>query len=207
ALLPPGGMVLGVFRPFLVGPVDRIESALDDAQARAAVLGLEEELDGQRVVVAKNQTRAAHPAEGETPRRVHGFDLQLDRAVCLERERGLAADAQLDLRLVGEPLADLVGLGDELPDALDRRLDEDLFLTRGGDHSRLAYRNHRLRLRASIRNQSLRIGMSGGKKLMEHRIVSHAEWVEARTRHLSEEKKFTKLRDELSQARRDLPWE
>jgi len=49
--------------------------------------------------------------------------------------------------------------------------------------------------------------MSGGKKLMEHRVVSHAEWVEARKRHLGEEKKFTKLRDELSQARRDLPWE
>lgn len=42
---------------------------------------------------------------------------------------------------------------------------------------------------------------------MEHRVVSHAEWTEARKRHLAEEKKFTKLRDELSQARRDLPWE
>ncbi|HEY4889483.1 MAG TPA: DUF899 family protein [Candidatus Dormibacteraeota bacterium] len=42
---------------------------------------------------------------------------------------------------------------------------------------------------------------------MEHKVVSHAEWVEARKRHLAEEKKFTKQRDELSQARRDLPWE
>ena len=42
---------------------------------------------------------------------------------------------------------------------------------------------------------------------MEQRVVSHEEWVEARKRHLAEEKKFTKLRDELSQARRDLPWE
>ena len=42
---------------------------------------------------------------------------------------------------------------------------------------------------------------------MEHTVVSHAEWVEARKQHLAEEKKFTKLRDELSQARRDLPWE
>lgn len=42
---------------------------------------------------------------------------------------------------------------------------------------------------------------------MEHSVVSHEEWVEARKRHLAEEKKFTKLRDELSQARRDLPWE
>jgi predicted dithiol-disulfide oxidoreductase (DUF899 family) len=42
---------------------------------------------------------------------------------------------------------------------------------------------------------------------MEHTVVSHAEWVEERKRHLTEEKKFTKLRDDLSQARRDLPWE
>ncbi len=42
---------------------------------------------------------------------------------------------------------------------------------------------------------------------MEHTVVSHAEWVEARKRHLTKEKKFTKLRDDLSQARRDLPWE
>ena len=42
---------------------------------------------------------------------------------------------------------------------------------------------------------------------MEHRVVSHAEWEKARKQHLVEEKKFTKLRDRLSQARRDLPWE
>ena len=42
---------------------------------------------------------------------------------------------------------------------------------------------------------------------MEHEVVSHEEWVEARKSHLVEEKKFTKLRDQLSQARRDLPWE
>jgi predicted dithiol-disulfide oxidoreductase (DUF899 family) len=42
---------------------------------------------------------------------------------------------------------------------------------------------------------------------MEHRVVSHEEWVDARRQHLAEEKKFTRLRDQLSQARRDLPWE
>jgi predicted dithiol-disulfide oxidoreductase (DUF899 family) len=42
---------------------------------------------------------------------------------------------------------------------------------------------------------------------MEHTVVSHAEWEEARKQHLVQEKRFTKLRDELSQARRDLPWE
>ena len=42
---------------------------------------------------------------------------------------------------------------------------------------------------------------------MDHRIVSHDEWVAARKVHLGEEKKLTKLRDQLSQSRRDLPWE
>jgi len=42
---------------------------------------------------------------------------------------------------------------------------------------------------------------------MEHMVVGHEEWVEARKKHLAEEKRFTRLRDELSQARRGLPWE
>jgi len=40
-----------------------------------------------------------------------------------------------------------------------------------------------------------------------HRIVSHEEWIEARRRHLTREKEFTRLRDRLSQERRELPWE
>ncbi len=40
-----------------------------------------------------------------------------------------------------------------------------------------------------------------------HTIVNHEDWVEARTALLTKEKEFNKLRDELAQARRDLPWE
>ncbi|MGH6980931.1 MAG: DUF899 domain-containing protein, partial [Stellaceae bacterium] len=39
-----------------------------------------------------------------------------------------------------------------------------------------------------------------------HKIVSPAEWLEARKRFLAEEKAFTQARDRLSAARRDLPW-
>ena len=42
---------------------------------------------------------------------------------------------------------------------------------------------------------------------MEHRVVSHEEWAAARKEFLVDEKEFTKARDRLSQARRDLPWE
>jgi len=38
-------------------------------------------------------------------------------------------------------------------------------------------------------------------------IVEHAQWLEARRRFLAKEKEFTRLRDELSRERRELPWE
>ena len=38
-------------------------------------------------------------------------------------------------------------------------------------------------------------------------VVSHDKWVAARKRHLAKEKEFTRLRDQLSRERRDLPWE
>jgi predicted dithiol-disulfide oxidoreductase (DUF899 family) len=42
---------------------------------------------------------------------------------------------------------------------------------------------------------------------MQHnRIVSRDEWLAARRQHLSKEKEFTRLRDELSRQRRELPW-
>ena len=40
-----------------------------------------------------------------------------------------------------------------------------------------------------------------------HRVVSHDEWIDARRALLAKEKAFTRLRDELSQQRRSLPWE
>ena len=42
---------------------------------------------------------------------------------------------------------------------------------------------------------------------MQHKVVSHAEWVQARKAFLAKEKEFTRQRDELSHARRELPWE
>jgi predicted dithiol-disulfide oxidoreductase (DUF899 family) len=40
-----------------------------------------------------------------------------------------------------------------------------------------------------------------------HRVVSHEQWLAARTAFLAKEKEFTRLRDELSRQRRELPWE
>ena len=39
-----------------------------------------------------------------------------------------------------------------------------------------------------------------------HRIVSQEEWLAARKAHLAREKEFTRLRDQLSRERRELPW-
>ncbi|MBS1839884.1 MAG: thioredoxin family protein [Acidobacteria bacterium] len=39
------------------------------------------------------------------------------------------------------------------------------------------------------------------------KVVSHNEWLAARTAFLKKEKEFTRLRDEMSRQRRELPWE
>ncbi len=41
---------------------------------------------------------------------------------------------------------------------------------------------------------------------MENRIATPTEWIEARKELLAKEKEFTRLRDELSRRRRELPW-
>lgn len=43
--------------------------------------------------------------------------------------------------------------------------------------------------------------------MTQHRIVDHEKWVEQRRAFLAREKEFTRLRDELNAARRELPWE
>jgi predicted dithiol-disulfide oxidoreductase (DUF899 family) len=40
-----------------------------------------------------------------------------------------------------------------------------------------------------------------------HKVVSHAEWIEERKKLLAKEKEFNRLRDQLSEQRRELPWE
>jgi predicted dithiol-disulfide oxidoreductase (DUF899 family) len=41
---------------------------------------------------------------------------------------------------------------------------------------------------------------------MQHRVVSQEEWLTARKQLLRKEKEFTRLRDQLSAERRELPW-
>jgi predicted dithiol-disulfide oxidoreductase (DUF899 family) len=41
----------------------------------------------------------------------------------------------------------------------------------------------------------------------QHAVAPHAEWVEARVGLLAKEKEFSRLREQLAQQRRDLPWE
>jgi predicted dithiol-disulfide oxidoreductase (DUF899 family) len=46
----------------------------------------------------------------------------------------------------------------------------------------------------------------GGMDMDGHPIVSRDAWLEARRQLLAREKEFTRLRDELSRQRRELPW-
>jgi predicted dithiol-disulfide oxidoreductase (DUF899 family) len=47
---------------------------------------------------------------------------------------------------------------------------------------------------------------TSNRSLESHPVVSRDEWLAARKRHLIKEKEFTRLRDELSRQRRELPW-
>jgi len=42
--------------------------------------------------------------------------------------------------------------------------------------------------------------------MTDHQVVSREDWIEARRALLAKEKEFTRLRDQLSQQRRELPW-
>jgi predicted dithiol-disulfide oxidoreductase (DUF899 family) len=43
--------------------------------------------------------------------------------------------------------------------------------------------------------------------VQSHKVVSRQKWLSARKAFLAKEKQFTRLRDKLSEARRNLPWE
>jgi len=43
--------------------------------------------------------------------------------------------------------------------------------------------------------------------MTDHKVVSPAQWLEARKALLAKEKEFNRLRDDLSRQRRELPWE
>ena len=49
--------------------------------------------------------------------------------------------------------------------------------------------------------------MTQDRSSITHPVVSHDEWLSARTAFLAKEKEFTRLRDELNRERRALPWE
>jgi predicted dithiol-disulfide oxidoreductase (DUF899 family) len=49
--------------------------------------------------------------------------------------------------------------------------------------------------------------IKANEEIRNHTVVSHEEWLAARTAFLAKEKEFTRQRDELSRQRRELPWE
>lgn len=51
------------------------------------------------------------------------------------------------------------------------------------------------------------VNLKGAPTTEDHTVVSREEWLEARKHLLTKEKQFTRLRDDLSRQRRDLPWE
>jgi len=50
-------------------------------------------------------------------------------------------------------------------------------------------------------------GPVNGRRMRSHKVVSKSKWLAARQALLIEEKKFSRLRDNVSERRRSLPWE
>ena len=66
-----------------------------------------------------------------------------------------------------------------------------------------------VRKKSHARNERRRTMEAAVEKsrINRHKIVSPVVWLAARKRYLLREKEFTRLRDELSRERRELPWE
>ncbi len=60
-------------------------------------------------------------------------------------------------------------------------------------------------MRTAAAIKSAAIEVDGNKH--DHPVVSHEQWLQARTAFLIKEKEFSRLRDELARLRRELPWE
>ncbi len=59
---------------------------------------------------------------------------------------------------------------------------------------------------ARVAGRGERMTNDGSTGIKDHPVVSREEWLSARTAFLAKEKEFTRLRDELSRQRRELPW-
>src|SRR6516165_2369619 len=64
-----------------------------------------------------------------------------------------------------------------------------------------------MRVKCSCRHLHRPRLQSGKKEQTMHAVVSHEDWIKARTELLKKEKELTHLREELAEQRRALPWE
>src|SRR5262245_20159717 len=64
------------------------------------------------------------------------------------------------------------------------------------------------RRRCATPHQPKEIAMAvQGTLIKKPRVVSHEQWIKQRGAFMAKEKELTRLRDELSRQRRELPWE
>ena len=114
--------------PFFVGARERVDTALDEAEAGRVATGFETELDERRVRVGWALAVGMLPAEREEVGWIQPFDPEVDDRTRLPAEAAVAARSGIELGGIGEPAGDVLGLGDHPPDDLDRGIDVDLTL-------------------------------------------------------------------------------
>src|SRR6185312_9960342 len=114
------------------------EAAFDDAQAGAIALGVERELHERRVALDGVGVLAiadGDPAVREAAVGLDVDDAPADGAVLLPAEAEGTAGTEVDLGArVAEPAAEVLGFGQQRPDALDGRGDEGLSFDLLGNH-------------------------------------------------------------------------
>src|SRR5438874_9354901 len=131
--LPAAGMLLEVCDFLFIGPIDLVEAASHHPQTGVARFGVQDELDQHRVLRPRTRPPLVEPAVGDAVGRTERFAAQLIGLARLETQAARPIGASLELRLLAEPLRDLVWLGHDAPYVFDGRVDQDLLHDLGGD--------------------------------------------------------------------------
>jgi hypothetical protein len=118
-------MLLGLAVLLAVRPCVQLVATLDHAQSSACAFVYQREPDQHRVAGCWLVAGGMIPAEREAGWWLNCLDGEGIRLVT-EDQHTLPAGSEVELRAVGKPLADLVGLGNGAPHHVDGRVDDDL---------------------------------------------------------------------------------
>ena len=149
---------------------------------------------------AKDAAKAKAQAQAQAQAALSGVDLHLDLS-------GTRVRAGLESALRGAVRDGLLRPGTRL--LLSRALAADLGIARNTVaevYSQLVAEGW-LTAHEKTQRRKAMTTLTTSTGIQDHEVVNPQQWIARRKELLREEKEFTKLRDELSRQRRELPWE